>query len=918
MVPVEYNNSLHDIINVSREEYCTSHPKCHTLRTACKYITVDTAHINICSVSSIAYCFWEYSFWKAMLRANICPLDLGDMNDEIQTESFFTPSQIGNFPLVSIATTSSNKTTPEATKSTIVPTIFDKLNNWYCNRGILVRFNHSQSTKCLCPPSYFGSRCQWQNQRISLTLQLEYRTDAFINIVFQLIIMLLDEQRQITTYHEQITYIPKQDCGRKYNIYLLYPTKPKNLSANYSIHIDVFNKISLTYLASWHLPISFQFLPVNRIARHLFIPSTPMISKICSLSCGQHGRCVEYINGNFSYFCQCKQGYSGLFCERKYNCSCSSDSLCLSSSICVCPMNKFGSKCYLTRSICQPNPCQNHGRCVPIDDRIGLKQFICLCQENSYGSTCEFNKNRIDIQFDNEKMNLLPFVYVHFITGLVTQRHQQTSVLKKINIGQSLITIHISYSFHLVFIELVDRTYYLLILREKSLDSEHIRTNILTNYRCLSLIQLTNTSFANDFFLHRVKLYPLLCRQSEDLKCFYDEKHMCICDTNRFSNCFTFNTSLSHDCRGENICQHGGQCFQDNPKCPVQSVCSCQECYYGTKCQFSTKRFVFSLDSILGYHIQPNLSMSQQLFIIKICILITTIMFALGLANGLLSVGTFRLEKINQTGCSMYLLVSSWNSLVLTIVFYLKFWHLLLSQMSMITNEFYLKINCVMLDMLINVLISTNDWLYGCVAIERLLTVSQGVKFDQNKSKRFAKWISLCIFLMAILTHIQDPIHRQLIDDIDVDQRRTWCIAEYSSALNVFNICIILFHFLVPFLINLISTIMIILLMARSRSTIQNLTTFNDHLKQQFHKYKHHLITLCLLLILTLPRLIVSFISRCMKSSTNPWLFLLGYFLSFIPSMMTFLVFVLTAEKYKEEFNTAVQRTIRQIRTRFI
>ncbi|CAF1232070.1 unnamed protein product [Adineta ricciae] len=237
--------------------------------------------------------------------------------------------------------------------------------------------------------------------------------------------------------------------------------------------------------------------------------------------------------------------------------------------------------------------------------------------------------------------------------------------------------------------------------------------------------------------------------------------------------------------------------------------------------------------------------------------------------------------------------------------------------MLIITNQFYLQINCVMLDMLINVLISTNDWLYGCVAIERLLTVSKGIKFDQNKSKRFAKWISLCIFLMAILTRIQDPIHRQLVDDIDVDQRRTWCIVEYSSTLNVFNICIILFHFLIPFLINLISTIMIILLMARSRSTIQNLTTFNEHLKQQFHKYKHHFIALCLLLILTLPRLIISFISGCMKSSTNPWLFLLGYFLSFIPSMMTFFVFVLTAEKYKEEFNTAVQRTIRQIRTRF-
>ncbi|CAF4740172.1 unnamed protein product, partial [Rotaria sp. Silwood2] len=106
-----------------------------------------------------------------------------------------------------------------------------------------------------------------------------------------------------------------RDCETKYNIYLLYPNQPKNSSTNYSIHIDLFDKMTLNYLGSWHLSIPFQFLPVNRIAAQLFIPSSKIISKSCPLFCGKHGRCAEYMNKNFSYFCQCDEGYSGSQCN---------------------------------------------------------------------------------------------------------------------------------------------------------------------------------------------------------------------------------------------------------------------------------------------------------------------------------------------------------------------------------------------------------------------------------------------------------------------------------------------------------------------------------------------------------------------------------------------------------------------------
>ncbi|CAF1581473.1 unnamed protein product, partial [Didymodactylos carnosus] len=87
---------------------------------------------------------------------------------------------------------------------------------------------------------------------------------------------------------------------------------------------------------------------------------------------------------------------------------------------------------------------------------------------------------------------------------------------------------------------------------------------------------------------------------------------------------------------------------------------------------------------------------------------------------------------------------------------------------------------------------------------------------------------------------------------------------------------------------------------------------FKEHLRQQFHQHKHHLFASCVLVLLALPRLIISFISECMKSPRDPWLFLFAYLVPFIPSMMTFIVFVLPVKIYKHEFTTTIQNIIQR------
>jgi hypothetical protein len=162
------------------------------------------------------------------------------------------------------------------------------------------------------------------------------------NAIYDIIISLIDDGDQVMNYHENFLYVPTHDCNSKYNIYLLYPTRPKSTMHNYSVHIDAFNKMTLKYHASWHLPIYFQFLPVNRLATQLIVPverTGPAVN--CSLPCGTHGQCFQYRNSP-KYFCQCVKGYSGPLCNNTHECSCSTDSVCWGSSLCICPSDKFG------------------------------------------------------------------------------------------------------------------------------------------------------------------------------------------------------------------------------------------------------------------------------------------------------------------------------------------------------------------------------------------------------------------------------------------------------------------------------------------------------------------------------------------------------------------------------------------------
>ncbi|UJR26248.1 hypothetical protein I4U23_007588 [Adineta vaga] len=394
---------------------------------------------------------------------------------------------------------------------------------------------------------YLGYRCQYRSQRVSLTVRIS--TAMQWREVFAIVFSLVDSNET-----EQNEYLGIRDCHTKFNINLLYVNRPKDLqSTNDSIIINAFMKNSKTI-------------------KH------PM-------------SCISVQSNNLLVL--------------KSNCTreCEPNSCCF-GKLCICLLDKVGSRCLLSHSICFSNPCRNSGTCVPTDLRITKRSFYCICQIGFSGHQCQIIDTRIDIFF---------------------------------------------------------------------------------------------------------------------------EKHI-------------------------------------------------------------------------------NITITKQPFIIRISIMIAIIMFRISFTSSILSLITFRSKLLLTIECHYYLLSSTITCLFIMIIFNLKFFLLIIFQMGLITYRTFLLIHCISIDFFLRIFLNMNDWLHTCVSIERVITVIEGISFNQPKSRQIVKWIIVSLTL--------------------------------------------------------------------------------------------------------LPRLIISLLPDCMETIRNPWLRLITYWFSFIPSMVIFPIFILPSNIYRNAFKDAVRHLV--------
>ena len=94
-----------------------------------------------------------------------------------------------------------------------------------CNRGLDLYVwmgDGNLKSICFCPPSFYGDRCQYQNQRVSLTLQFRVSSDSWKTLFATIVSLIDDSNQRIIHSYEQFSYLSIRDCTVKFQIYLVY------------------------------------------------------------------------------------------------------------------------------------------------------------------------------------------------------------------------------------------------------------------------------------------------------------------------------------------------------------------------------------------------------------------------------------------------------------------------------------------------------------------------------------------------------------------------------------------------------------------------------------------------------------------------------------------------------------------------
>ncbi|CAF1670891.1 unnamed protein product [Adineta ricciae] len=257
-------------------------------------------------------------------------------------------------------------------------------------------------------------------------------------------------------------------------------------------------------------------------------------------------------------------------------------------------------------------------------------------------------------------------------------------------------------------------------------------------------------------------------------------------------------------------------------------------------------------------------------------------------------------------------------------MFAIKFWFVVITQMNTSIHLTVLEGGCKSIEILLKLFFYCDTWLNACVAVERAFNVYKGVNFNKEKSKYFARWIIFILPFCIMTTIIHEPLYRQIFHyderekitdewiEYFVIDRHTWCTTSYSQSIQDYNTAILFIHVLGPFMANLFSALFIIIQSARRRSEAQKKQTFQQHLREQWNEHKQLVISPFILLLLSTPRLIISLLSGCVDVFSHLWLYLSAYFISFSPSILVFIVFVIPSSSYRKVFKQTLFRIFKR------
>ncbi|CAF1297364.1 unnamed protein product [Adineta steineri] len=670
----------------------------------------------------------------------------------------------------------------------------------------------------------------------------------------------------------------------------------------------MFTSSIVEHHSTWIFKIPFHFLPVQRIVKRLFISNIDTFDNSIE----------RIINKKNSSSCSLDSFYIGY-------------DINLNRDICVCPLNRIGSRCLIPFNPCTNSSCNYHGECYPNDERAHPhSQFRCICELEWSGNQCENKKFRFHVSFTDSKLiSSSSIALIHLIIPLTYREDLYLTSFYRFHEEILNLTFLFEYtfdsfdspgliSFIQLFKDLNHVSYYLLnIIKQVDESLNEMNAIVDQKSRCRSINELLDKTILSQPYLRRVKYYQQICLKKnliEKFPCFYDEQLMCLCDKTNHAYCFNLNSTYS-GCPW-NKCSERGICIKDKELCPTYSFCLCNSCSYGSVCQFSTEGYILSLDAIIGSHIKPMITnLYYQTTTIQITFIIIIILFIIGIILNILSIGTFNNRTTQEVGSAFYLVTSAFLGLLIIILLMVKIILLLYDKQN--------NISCSLIEFSFKWFLTSCEWLNSCVAIERCSALLYKTKFSRLKSKYISKCLIPSIIILVGLISLPEIFFRQMI--IDEEDKRNWCVftLNNNNRPKVFKSYVAsnLFLFFVPIIINFVSSFIILREVFELKRRMQLNANRNTNqadpwrtrlifIKKQIMKHKHILLGPLLLAILSFPRILFLFIFVCKKLDRRPFLSLFAYLISFVPSMTILFLFILPSTVYRAALRSLIKRIL--------
>jgi len=166
--------------------------------------------------------------------------------------------------------------------------------------------------------------------------------------------------------------------------------------------------------------------------------------------------------------------------------------------------------------------------CVNGDEyrSIDKHSFTCICPKGFSENRCEIIDTKILVTF-HKVIVLSQSILVHFILVISNAPPKRITTFNTLLFTQNTAVIYWSYPFHIIFIELLNKTYYLRVLQKMYNQSITIFKTIEPSDHGEHISEVLNDTIVKLYLLCRIKYYNLSCQKySSSLRCFYDDIHL--------------------------------------------------------------------------------------------------------------------------------------------------------------------------------------------------------------------------------------------------------------------------------------------------------------------------------------------------------------------------------------------------------